>query len=414
MSMDRRRMVVTARKLRSGATASLLVAMVLLAGCGVVNQEAEPETVLIGVDLGLTGTSSQFDNVYLEALRLRVEQVNQQRLLGNRRLDLRVLDNRSDSATASTNVAELAADPAIAAIVMGASSDSAITSVDAINQAQVPTIALASASAITQPVEERRYLFQIGPTAPDNARLIAGELTGDEVETVALVTTQDEYGEEGRAQMQSADERADFDIVLTETITGEEETAASVASTILGYQPPQDPLAQAEPQEGPDAVVIWATCSVATQLAATLREQGYQGQFYLDSSAADQLFVTGPGGAALDQARMAFTETLVIDGVIATSPAKAARQTWFNDYTSRQGTYHAYSSFAADAVNVLVQAINQAGSTDREALRSEFENLQIDGFSGPIRFRLETHSGLNPLALVMLVAQGDRWRLASD
>jgi branched-chain amino acid transport system substrate-binding protein len=406
--------VVTAWRLRSGATACLLVATALLTGCGVVNQEAEPETVLIGVDLGLTGTSSQFDNVYHDALQLRVEQVNEQGLLGDRRLELRVLDNRSDSATASTNVAELAADPAVAAVVMGACSDCAITSVDAINQAQVPTVALASASAITQPVEERQYLFQIGPTAADNARLIAGELSGDEVETVALVTTEDGYGEEGLAQMQSAGERAGFDIVLTETITGDEETAASVASTILGYQPAQDPLVQEEPQQGPDAVVIWATCSVATQLAATLREQGYQGQFYLDSSAADQLFVSGPGGAALDQARMVFTETLVIDGVIATSPAKAARQTWFNDYTSRHGTYHAYASFAADAINVLVEAINRAGSTDREALRTRLENLSIDGFSGPIRFRLETHQGLNPLAMVMLVAQGDRWRLASD
>jgi branched-chain amino acid transport system substrate-binding protein len=406
--------VVTARRLRSGATAGLVVVVTLLAGCGVVDQEAEPQTVLIGVDLGLTGTGSPLDTVYQQALQLRMEQVNEQGLLGDRRLDMRVLDNRSDSATASTNVAELAADPDIAAIVMGASSESAITSVDAINQAQVPTVALAPASAITQPVEERRYLFQIGPTAADNARLIADELTSAEVETVALVTTEGVYGEEGRAQMQSAADRAEFEIVVNQTITADEERVASVASAILGYQPVVDPLAQVEPQAGPDAVAIWAPGPIAGQLAAGLRDQGYQGQFYLDSSAADQLFLSGPAGAALDRARMAFTETLVIDGVIATSPAKAARQTWFNDYTSRQGTYHAYSSFAADAINVIVQAINQAGSTDREAIRNAFENLQIDGFSGPIRFRFATHSGLNPLAIVTLVAQGDRWRLASD
>lgn len=111
---------------------------------------------------------------------------------------------------------------------------------------------------------------------------------------------------------------------------------------------------------------------------------------------------------------MVFTETLVIDDVIATSPAKAARQTWFNTYTAEHGTYHAYASFAADAVQVIVEAIDQVDSTERESVHAAIEGVQLDGFSGPIRFRLENHSGLNPQALTTLVAQGDRWRLAAS
>ena len=111
---------------------------------------------------------------------------------------------------------------------------------------------------------------------------------------------------------------------------------------------------------------------------------------------------------------MIFTETLVIDNVIATSPAKAARQTWFNDYTAKAGTYHAYSSFAADAVQIIVEAINQFDSTDRLAVRDAIEGTQIDGLSGPIRIRVENHSGLSPQALVTVVAQGDRWRPATS
>jgi len=148
-------------------------------------------------------------------------------------------------------------------------------------------------------------------------------------------------------------------------------------------------------------------------VAHALRARGFEGQILLAPSSADELFVPSAVRSALNGARMVFTESLVIDGLIASSPAKAARQTWLREYTAQQGTYHAHASFAADAIQVLVAAINASESTDRESIRAALENTQIDGFTGPIRFRLETHSGLSPQALVMLVAQGDRWRLAA-
>jgi branched-chain amino acid transport system substrate-binding protein len=397
-------------------------AMMLVSGCGVLSQASAQETVLIAADLELTGAGSDLGAVYREALQLRVDQVNQAGLLGDRRLELLVLDNRSDSATAASNIAELAANPEVAAIVMGGCDECALAAVDPVNEAGVPTIALAAASQVTEPVEERRYMFQLGPTAADIARVLAEELDRDEAETIGLVTTGDLYGEEGRQQMSDAVDRVGVEVVVSETVNAEEGSVRSAAEAILAYQPEQDFTQglgfQPDPTEpeqppGPDAVVMWAPAPLAGQLAATLRDQGYEGSFLLDSSAADELFLSGAEGQALNGARMVFTETLVIDGVIASSPAKAARQTWFNNYTAQQGTYHAYSSFAADAVQVVVEAINQFDRTDRESVRTALENTQIDGFSGPIRFRLETHSGLSSQALTTLVAQGDRWRLAT-
>lgn len=47
---------------------------------------------------------------------------------------------------------------------------------------------------------------------------------------------------------------------------------------------------------------------------------------------------------------------MVIDDVIATTPAKAARRQWFQDYTARFGSYNGSSSFAADAVQLIADA----------------------------------------------------------
>lgn len=406
------------RQRRYGVAVAIgATAMTFVAGCAVFSPEGEQETILIGADLELTGEGSELGTVYHEALQLRVEQVNNQGLLADRRLELLVMDNRSDSATATANLTELAANPDVTAIITGGCDECALAAVEAINEASVPTIALAAASTLTEPLDERRFLYQLGPNAADVARVLGAELDRAGAETVGLVATGDLYGAEGQQEMVTAAERAGTEVVVSETVTADETSVRGAATAILGYQPePEfgvDQSLQDQPP-GPDVVVVWAPDPIAGQLAVTLRDQGYEGQLLLDASAADELFLSGAAGTALGGARIVFTETLVIDGVIATSPAKAARQNWFNAYTARQGTYHAYSSFAADAIEVIVSAVNQFDATDRETVRVALENTQVDGLSGPIRFRLENHSGLNPQALVTLVAQGDRWRLATS
>src|SRR5690606_35959679 len=106
------------------------------------------------------------------------------------------------------------------------------------------------------------------------------------------------------------------------------------------------------------------------------------------------------------------TESLVIDEVIATSPARAARKTWFRAYVARYGNYHAFSAFGADAVDVVVNALNRMDTVDRATLRATLESTQLDGVAGAIRMSPRHHSGLMQQALQPLVARQDRWQLA--
>lgn len=414
-------MVGRSRQVRYGAVAVGTAAMVLASGCEVVAGGTERETVVIAADLELTGDGSALGTVYRDALQLRVDQVNEQGLLGERDLELRVVDNRSDPATSATNIAELAGDPSVTAIVTGHCGDCVIGAAETIESQGVPTISLAHADAVSEPVDERRHIFKLGLNADNNAAALMRELARVEATAIGLVTTTDAYGEDGKAAMADAARRAGVTIAVSAEVSADEESVRAAATQIAAYQPEvevdlglQQPVEGEEAPVGPDAVVIWAPGPIAGESAVALRDLSYRGPLLLDASAADELFLSGAAGAALDDARMIFTETLVIDNVIATSPAKAARQTWFNDYTARQGTYHAYSSFAADAIEVIVEAINQRDSTDRAVVREAIEGTVIDGLSGPIRISVENHSGLSPQALTTVVVQGDRWRLATS
>jgi branched-chain amino acid transport system substrate-binding protein len=414
-------MVGKTSKLRYGAVVAAGTTILAGgAGCGTILQSSEPESVVIGVDLELTGAGADLGEALLTALELQADRVNDQGLLGDRELVLQVLDNRSDQSTSATNLTTLADDSSVTAIIAGPCDPCTLGAVEQLNQRAVPTISLGRADAIAEPVAERRYIFKLGPDAGSNAALIGDELEQAEVATMALVTAEDPYSEDGVREMTATAGRAGIDVVVDAQVTTGDASVGQVATEIVSYQPPVDasqtgqlPEQEAtEPQVGPDAVVIWAPPAEAGEVALALRDQGYEGPLYLDSFAAGDLFLSGDQASALDGARMIFTETLVIDDTIAISPAKTARQSWFRAYTAQYGSYHAYSSFAADAVSVIVDAVDRSGVTDRERVRNAMEFTLLDGLSGTIRFNTENHSGLAPQALTTVVAEGDRWRLA--
>lgn len=405
-----RRTVTRTTKLRQVALVGAAATATLLAGCGALPSEATVDTVLIGVDLELTGDGSALAEAYRNALQLRVEQVNEQGLLGDRRFELDVRDNRSDPETSAANVEELADDPDVVAIITGGCGACATLSVPVANEAGIPMISLAPSSAVTEPVDERPWVFRIAPNAGDNAAVIGAELVRSGAQTIGIVATSDAYGQEGATEMTAVARRTDREVVATEELTDEEGVRA-VAERIASYQPPDAGLFPVQEESaGPDAVVVWAPAGLTAAFADAVRAAGYDGPLYLDSIAADELFLEGAAARALAGATMVFTESLVIDRVVATSPAKVARQNWFDTYTARFGTYHAFSVFAADAIQILMETITRLETVGRDSLRSGFERLQIEGISGPLRISPNNHSGLTSLALVTLVVRGERWQ----
>jgi branched-chain amino acid transport system substrate-binding protein len=386
----------------------------LASACAPAATDAGQEVVVIGADLELSGDGAALGAIYRNALELRVDQINRQGALPGRQLQLVVRDNRTDSATSAVNIADLAADPSVAAIITGGCVPCLLASVDVINAAGVPTIALAGADAVANPVSEREHIFKLGPNADDTAAALIQELIRAGVRTLALVTTDDDYGSDGRQQIIDRVARAGIEVVVDARLDDDLSDLPAVAEAVAGYVPePVNPFAPpTEAPSGPDGVLAWGFTPFAGQVAASLRGAGYGGALYLDPGAADELFLSTATDTALTGASMIFIETMVIDEVIATSPAKAARKNWFNDYSARYGTYHGFASFGADAVQLVVSAINQVDSTDRALIRAALETSQIDGLSGPLRMTPENHSGLLPQALTTLVARGDRWRLA--
>lgn len=369
-----------------------------LAGCTSDDQSTAATDVLIGADLA---TSSPADAAYGRALQLRVDQINASGVLGNRKLRLSILDNRSDATVSLRNISTLADNPAVAAVITGQCSECVRGAAKTIDAKKVPTIALAPADEVSQPIAERRFIFKLGPNSGDSAAALATAMRNTKpapVTRVGVLHTSDLYGSGAQKAFSAEAGKAGVQIPSTVAV---KPTATDITQAV-------GTLADSEPQ----ALVFFVGPDLAGLAANSAKAAGFNGKIYYDAAAAGDLFIPSDASKASENATMVFTQALAIDDVIATTPAKAARKQWFRDYTSRYGTYSGVASLAADAVNVLADAIERAG-TERVAIRDAVETTQMDGMSGAIRLTPDNHSGLMPQALTLLVARSGRWRLAS-
>lgn len=370
-----------------------------LGACALAPSATAGADIVIAADLELSGATADIGTAYNRALQLKADQINASGVLGGRKIQLIVKDNRSDRSLSAANISEFVNNPAVSAIVTGACSSCILASAKTISDRKVPAIALAAADGVANPVTDRRYLFKIGPNPEDGAAALVGELARANVTSVALLSTDDEYGRDGALWLGRELAKTRIELVAT----------ARFKATDTDLAQPVQRAVDAEP----GAIILWTYPRQAAIATVTARDAGFTGGFYLDTVAAGDLFLTGPTARASEGALMVTTQTMAIDDVIANTPAKASRKQWFRDYTSRYGGYYGHASFAADAIQIIANAVTAVGGTDRDRLRDTIETMRLDGLSGPIRLTPASHSGLMPQALALLVARNGRWRLVS-
>ncbi|GIF70789.1 ABC transporter substrate-binding protein [Asanoa siamensis] len=391
---------------RAVAAVAATALAVTLAGCGDGDDAAAAAPtgpIVVAADLELSGSGANTGQAFRRALELRVDQLNGSGLTGGRPIELRIKDNRSDAAESLRNVQEFAAERAVSAIIMGACDQCALNAAKTLDERAIPAISLAAAGAVASPVAERRFLFKVGPNANDNAAALAAELRRTPgLRKLGLLHTSDGYGAEGAAALDRELGKVGLRLAAKATV---KPTADDLDGAV-------ERLASA----APDGLLVWTGAEQAALVASALAEEDYRGRLFFDAAAAGDLFLGGGVGRTPDGSTMVFTQTMVIDDVIATTPAKAARKQWFSDYTARWGSYHGIASFAADALQLVTDAAVRAGADpakpDRSAIRDQLEMAQMDGLSGAIRLTPDNHSGLMRQSLTMLVARGGRWRLA--
>jgi branched-chain amino acid transport system substrate-binding protein len=376
---------------------SICLALVAV-GCSQPAREPTPAEIRIGVSIELSGPDSSTGPAYRNALELVADQLNDAGgVLDGQRIRLVIQDNKSDPKESLARVQRLIEDEGVAAVVGGGTTTTTLSVVDAVEKAQVPLVSMGSSESIVTPVAERRYVFKTPPSPAPIVEVLKRDFQTSGVRRVGVLAVANAYGDSGVKAVRDGLARENLALAGVERFTAADRDYKAQLRRLIAARP--------------DAIVVWSLVTGAATAARNLDELGYGGRVYFDAGAGAELFVRDARTAG-EGVFMVHPVVLAANQVVATTPSALAQKEFFTLYTQRYGAFSGFASYSADALQLIVAAIEAAGSADRRRIRDALEKLSFDGLTGSYTFGPANHGGASGDALTVLTVRGGGWVLA--
>lgn len=364
--------------------------LLLAAGCGDTADSGGDGPIRIGQIVSLTGNYSPLGSENKKSVELAVAQVNRTGGVLGRQIEVVVKDDKSQPDQSVLAFNDLRGDD-VAAVIGSPFSNSALATIPLVDREEIPYLSLTPADEQVDPVHP--YVFVVPATSGTYAERILQYLKATGVSTVAVAhDTRSSYAVAGHKGM--LDNASEHGI----TIVADEEfqTDATEFGAVFGH------VRSAKAQ----ALVVWATGAPAVALTKQYASAGLDIPLVMTGAQASKLFLDPVGSAA---------EGVVVAssiGVVGPELPDGKQKTAIDELTTTFSDAHGYPppQFAQDgwsAVQLLVAAIEKAGSTEPEAIRNALEGLRLVTPNGEYAYSKDDHAGLGPQFIsVNTVTQG--------
>jgi branched-chain amino acid transport system substrate-binding protein len=359
-------------------------------------QAAEP--IRIGSFLAVTGPASFLGDPELKTLEMYVEKINKDGGVLGRQLELIHYDDAGNASKARNFASRLIRSDKVDIIVGGSTTGATMAAVPMVEQAQIPFISLAGAVVITTPV--KKWVFKTPQTDRMAAERVLNDMKERGLTKVGLISGTGGFGSSGREQtLAAAKEMGGIEIVADETYSGSDTDMTAQLTNIRGAKGVQTILNFGFGQ-GP---------AIVTRNYAQL---GIELPFYQSHGVASDGFLDLAGSSA-EGLRLPASPLLVPDSLPESDPQKPIVEAYKSEYEARwNAKVSTFGAYAYDGLMLAVEAIEKAGSTDKEAVRDALESIQGHvGVTGTFNMSADDHNGLNADSFRILEVKDGGWKL---
>ncbi|HYX00948.1 MAG TPA: ABC transporter substrate-binding protein [Reyranella sp.] len=317
------------------------------------------QPIVIGVSTPQTGVAAVASEWEMWGANLAVEEINQAGgLLGGRKVELMVLDNKCNPSEA-VNVANKLVEAKVVAVEGAHCSSAHLASMKIMADAKIPIVTgIASNPQITALAGPGRneYSFRISPS--DSAMMDAlGIYLGNKkvFKTVAIVGEDTDFGRGGADAFKAVADKAGVTVVSTDF---HPQNAPDFTSILTRLQQ-RRPDAIATFQVGGDSInFLRQAMQLGVRIPYTGRiELGGRNQPIIEAGGMEKSISAWTYNATID----APENKAFVAKVKAKHNSEPYLQTW--------GAY--------DSIRVIAQAIKEAGSTDGEKVKNAIKNLKF-------------------------------------
>lgn len=354
--------------------------------------------IKIGASLSETGPAAFLGDPEAKTLKMMIDDINAKGGVNGEQIELVLYDDGGDPNKARTFATRLVEDDEVVAIIGGSTTGTTMAIIPVAEDAEVPFISLAGAIDIIDPV--KAFVFKTPHTDRMACQKIFEDMKAREITKIGMISGTDGFGASMEAQCKSVVGDYGIEILAAETYGPQDADMTPQLTNLKGAEGVQAILNPGFGQ-GPSIV----TRNYA-QLAIDL-------PLYQSHGVASDGFIELAGAAAAEGVRLPGTALLVTDILADGDPQKAVATAYKTMFEEKTGTsVGTFGGYAHDAVLLMVDAIQRAGSGESVAIRDALEATSgLVGTTGTYTMSPTDHLGLDLSAFRMLEIRDGKWTL---
>lgn len=346
---------------------------------------AQEDPIQFGFFGPLTGPSAQAGQALRNGALIAIDEINADGGILDREVALVEYDDRSSPEQAVRSTTRLIQVDDVDAIIGSLHSGNILAAGPEIEAGEVPLVGAGTSPTWLE--QGYTYLFRSLGNSQLSAVQLARHANDSDYVNVAILHSNDEYGNSGAVVFEEAAVEAGIEITTKESFThGDRDFTGQISTIVRG---------------DPDAVFVWALGDDLGPLTRQLRQLGYFGP------------ILGPEGYTLPEALEIAGATA--DGVVFAAQylipesAEAASDPMMQEFlTAYQEAYggmpasdNAFRGY--DSVRVLAEGIRQAGTTDGPAVRDAIMAIDdLEGIAGTFDYTDGTGEGISSVRLYQI------------
>ncbi|MCG2722135.1 MAG: ABC transporter substrate-binding protein [Thermodesulfovibrionales bacterium] len=375
-----------------------VVSVAVLSVCLLCVNAFAKEPYKIGALLAVTGPASFLGEPEKNTALMLQDQINKTGGINGHPLEIIIEDTKSDETSAVLSAKKLLENDKVLAIIGPSTTGESMALVPIMNNAKTPLVSCAAGAPITQPANERYWIFKTPQYDTSAVEAIYGYMKKQGISKVGIITISTGFGDAGKKALQSIAPKYGMTIVAEEKY-GPKDSDMTTQLTKIKVSGAQ---AVINWSVGPGQVIVTKNWYALRMGIPLYQSHGWGSKKNIELAGKAAEGVIAPLG-----------RLVVWDKLSDKNPQKALLKKYTQDYEARYksepGTFggHAY-----DSIMMLVDALKKVGP-DKKKIRDYMETKikNWPGTGGIFNMSKNDHCGLDKNAFEMVVVKNGDWSL---
>lgn len=343
-------------------TIMALIAIALVASLASFGNAAD--VIRIGLSAPITGNYAEYGQNFEVSVRMAIDEINAAGGILGKKVEVVVMDSKSDPKEAALIAQKFVDDPTILAEIGDFSSTACLAAAPIYERAGLTQLSPTASSPLFAPSGE--YMFGIVGTQTDegpfNAKNIAQDYMG--LKKVATLYINNDWGKVTNSTFVEAAKKINLEVVTQEFFMDSEKDFTAVLTKIR--------------QLNPDGIFLAAMYNEASAIARQIQKMGWKVKMSAPSSVFSSQLIALGGDAV---------EGLVTNTFFVLNDPNPKVQKYVKDFEARAKRYpNLHAACAYDAMYLLKKAMEDGGLT-RKGIRDALAKIKgFQGVTGEITF----------------------------